>query len=221
MLTNKELGAGLLPSPEKIKRILTESLPKVSCRISVKMRSGLASADEMFNVIPILNQFPLSEVIIHPRIAKQLYVGCADPEVFIRAATISRHPLIYNGDILTIDDFNKLDALFESTSSWMIGRGILKDPFLPAKIKLLTLPDKKEKSQLMAQFHDQIFSSYSKMLSGKSHLLMRMTNFWSYFCFSFPEPAKVFKRIKKAGTTTKYEEALKENFKRLNHNEED
>lgn len=103
----------------------------------------------------------------------------------------------------------------------MIGRGILKDPFLPARIKQFGLPDKQGKADLLAHFHDQIFFRYSKLLSGNSHLLIRMTKFWSYFCYSFPEPAKAYKRIKKAKTIAKYETALKENFQRLINNEED
>ena len=221
MATNKGLGSGLLPSPEKINRILSESLPKLTCRISVKLRSGLLSPDEIYKVIPILNEFHLNEVILHPRIAKQLYRGIADTEVFLRAAEISKHPLVYNGDILTQDDFYHLNDLFKTTTSWMVGRGFLKDPFLPVKLKQLPLPEKKARAVLLSQFHDQIFFSYSKLLSGNSHLLTRMIKFWSYFCYSFPDPAKSFKRIKKAGTTAKYETALRENFQRLINHEED
>ena len=103
----------------------------------------------------------------------------------------------------------------------MLGRGNLMDPFLSSKLKNLPEPEKKVKAGLLNQFHDQIFYSYSKMLSGNSHLLMRMKKFWSYFCYSFPDPAKSFKRIKKAVSTAKYEFALRENFQRLINYEED
>lgn len=221
MVTNKGMGAGLLPSPEKIERILSESLPALSCRISVKLRTGLLSPDEIFDIIPVLNEFPLKEVILHPRIAKQLYRGSADREIFIQVINLSKHLLVYNGDIFTQDDFIQSNDLFTTTTSWMAGRGILMDPFLPSKIKQLPQPDRKGKAKLLNQFHEQIFLSYSKILSGNSHLLMRMMKFWSYFCYSFPEPAKAFKRIKKAGTPAKYETALRENFQRLINDEED
>jgi tRNA-dihydrouridine synthase B len=213
MVTNKGMGSGLLPYPDKIKRILSESLPLLSCAVSVKLRSGLASADELFKIIPVFNEFPLNEVILHPRIAKQLYRGTPDYEIFQQSIKISGHHLVYNGDIFTPDDFKQLNALFAKTDSWMAGRGILKDPFLPLKIKQIGLPDKKGRSDLLSQFHERIFDGYSKILSGNSHLLMRMTKFWSYFCYSFPEPAKAFKQVKKAGTIAKYETALKEIFR--------
>jgi tRNA-dihydrouridine synthase B len=221
MVTNKGMGSGLLPFPDKINKILTESLPKLSCRISVKLRTGLMSQDEIFSVIPVLNEFPLNEVILHPRIAKQLYRGIADREIFMRIADLSKHPLVYNGDILTPDDFNQLNDLLTTTSTWMVGRGILMDPFLPAKLNQITLPAKKEMADLLSQFHDQIFFSYSKLLSGNSHLLMRMKKFWSYCCYAFPDPAKSFKRIKKAGSIVNYNLATKENFQRLINHEED
>jgi tRNA-dihydrouridine synthase B len=221
MVTNKGMGAGLLPYPDKIKSILTEYLPDLSCAVSVKLRSGLASSDEIFEIIHVLNEFPLKEVILHPRNAKQLYRGSPDHEIFSRTAELSKHPLVYNGDIFTPDDFIQLNHLFRNTDSWMIGRGILMDPFLPLKIKHSSLPDKKGKSDLLLQFHDRIFDGYSRLLSGNSHLLTRMTKFWSYFCYSFPEPAKAYKRVKKAGTIAKYEAALKENFQRLIDYEED
>jgi tRNA-dihydrouridine synthase len=129
--------------------------------------------------------------------------------------------LVYNGDILSPDDFNQLNDLFTKTASWMLGRGILMDPFLPAKLKQMIAPGKKEKADLLNQFHDIVFYNYSKLLSGNSHLLMRMLKFWSYFSYAFPDPAKSFKRIKKAGSIANYNLAVKENFQRLINHEED
>ncbi|HWS01537.1 MAG TPA: tRNA-dihydrouridine synthase family protein, partial [Prolixibacteraceae bacterium] len=72
MVTRKGMGSGLLPLPTKIREILDSSLPKLNSRISVKMRAGLVSPDEIFQVVPVLNDYPLAEVIFHPRTAKQL-----------------------------------------------------------------------------------------------------------------------------------------------------
>lgn len=219
MVTNKGQGSGLLPHPEKIRQILEETLPLLPCRVSVKMRSGLNSPDEIRSVIPILNDFPISEVILHPRIGKQLYKGVADRDLFREVAATISHPLVYNGDIESENDFTKCQSQLEGIDRWMIGRGILKDPFLPMKLKKVALPGNKEKSEMLYRFHDEVIFDYSKLLSGSSHLLMRMTKFWSYFCFSFPEPAKAFKRVKKATSAAKYEMAVRENFQSLKNEE--
>lgn len=218
MVTNKGMGSGLLLFPHKIEEILSQSLPKISCRVSVKLRSGFESHDDINAVMPVLNQFPLHDIILHPRTAKQMYKGAADPEVFIRAAALSKNPLIYNGDILTMDDFNRLDRQFGERPVWMIGRGILQNPFLPSEIKGLTLSQ--SRPVLLQQFHNRIFAEYSELLSGQSHLLMRMLKFWSFFCFSFPDPHKTLKRIKKAGSLAKYHEAVSVNFHSLTDHEE-
>jgi len=221
MVTNKGLGSGLLPHPERIKSILETSLPLVNCKISVKMRSGLQSHDEIFQIIETLNQFPLSEIILHPRFGKQLYRSEPDEAVFTKFHKTLDHLLVYNGDIESSENFNRLNQLFGDINTWMIGRGILKNPFLPLILKKDVLPEIEERAQLMRKFHDEIFLKYSGLLSGSSHILMRMEKFWSYFCFGFPNAHKTFKRIKKAANIVKYEAAVNENFQRLTDHEED
>lgn len=218
MVTNKGQGSGLLPFPEKVEQILSESLPQLTCRISAKLRLGLYAPEEIFSVVEVLNQFPIEEIILHPRIGKQLYKGKADPELFSQTAELIKHPLLYNGDILTPEDYFRLESMFEDNLGWMIGRGLLQDPFLAKRIKT-NLPIL-ERAKILSEFHSIIFYEYSRLLSGKSHLLMRMLKFWSYFCYSFPDPHKTLKRIKKASTIEKYESAVKENFSILNNYEE-
>ena len=221
MVTNKGLGAGLLPNPEKIKAILEESLPQISAKISVKLRTGLTSHDGILNVAAVLKEFPLSEIILHPRFAKQLYKESPNVEIYRNVIEILGQHLIYNGDIEIINDFNRLTELFPDSITWMIGRGILKNPFFPSTLKGLPIPDKGQKAKILRNFHDEIILGYSRLLSGNSHLLMRMEKFWSYFSFVFPDQHKTFKRIKKAANISKYEIAVNENFQRFRNDEED
>ena len=216
MVTNKGLGSGLLPFQERIKTILEESLPQIQSKISVKMRTGLDSSDEIYRVIDVLNDFPLHEVILHPRTAKQLYRGVPDESAFAEAHSRFKHPLVYNGDIDTPENFSRLNAQFGDITTWMIGRGILKDPYFPLLLKNGSLPENGEKGEMLHNFHEEILLSYSKILSGNSHLLMKMVKFWSYFCFSFPDAHKTFKAIKKAANIVKYEVAVNENFRKMN-----
>lgn len=219
MVTGKGMGSGLLPHPDKIREILESSLPKMKSSISVKMRAGLTSGEEIFGVIPVLNDFPLVEVIFHPRIAKQLYSGVPDRELFEKVTGMLSHPLVYNGDIQDSDDFLLLQERFGSVSSWMIGRGLLKNPFLANEIKGFNLPGQDGKVLLLERFHEEVLNGYSSLLSGHSHLITRMIKFWEYFCYCFPNPHKSFKRIKKSVNLSKYELAVKENFLHLRNEE--
>jgi len=220
MVTNKGLGAGLLPYPNKIGTILEEALPKIRARISVKLRSGLLQHDEIYNFIDVLNRFPLSEIILHPRIAKDLYRGTPNEAVFASVKLMTKHPLIYNGDLNSVEDFNRLNDIFDGTARWMIGRGILKNPFLPLQIKAGNKPDQLNKVASFKRFHHEILTNYASILNGNSHLLMKMVKFWSYFCVAFPDPHKSFKRVKKAANIQKYEVAINENFQSLRYHEE-
>lgn len=221
MVTNKGYGSGLLPYPDRIKTILEESLSQIHTKISIKMRTGLHSHDEIFKMIDVLNQFPLSEVILHPRYGKQLYRGEPDEAVFAEVHKTLKHSLVYNGDIEALDNINRLNIHFCDITTWMVGRGILKNPLLPLLLKGGDLPDIQERAEMLRNFHDEIFLKHSTLLSGSSHLLMRMEKFWSYFCFAFPDSHKTFKRIKKAANLVKYETAVNENFQRLRYHEED
>ncbi len=221
MVTNKGLGSGLLSYPEKMRMILEEALPKIQAKISIKMRAGLFSSDEVFPVIDVLNDFPLHEIILHPRIAKQLYRGTPDTELFAEVLKRLKHELVYNGDIVTNEDYCRLNDLFSDTKTWMIGRGILKNPFLPLLLKNGALPEIVHRDEVLRNFHQEIFLNYTGLLKGPGHLLSKMEKFWSYFCFSFPDPHKTFKRIKKASNVNKYETAVNENFQRLKSHPED
>ena len=220
MVTNKGLGSGLLPYPDKIRSILEESLPKINCKLSVKLRTGLKSPDDIFKVIEVLKDFSLSEIILHPRFAKQLYREFADEALFATVHETLKSNLVYNGDIATVENLHRLNLQFGDIKTWMIGRGILKNPFLPQLLRNEPLPDEDKRPEILRNFHNEIFLKHSELLSGSSHLLMRMEKFWSYFCFAFPDPHKTFKRVKKAANLVKYEIAVNENFQKLRNNEE-
>jgi tRNA-dihydrouridine synthase B len=215
MVTKKGMGSGLLPQPEKIREILDSSLPQLHCRISVKLRAGMNTGEEIFQVIPVLNDFPLSEIIFHPRVARQLFAGLPDWELFGQVLKIIGHPLVYNGDLITQENYEQAAEKFESVNTWMIGRGMLMNPFMAREVKGIQLPGRAERIVILERFHEEIFSSYATLLSGQSHLITRMIKFWEYFCFLFPNPHKSFKRIKKSVNQSKYEIAVAENFLQL------
>ena len=134
-VTAKHRGSGILPYPDEVDRILGQVIPHLKPRLSVKMRLGLKSPDEIFNLIPVLNNYPLLNVTIHPRTGRQQYTGQVDLDTFSRALTLLHHKVIYNGDICTPADYRRISQRFTSIQEFMIGRGILYDPLLPLKIK--------------------------------------------------------------------------------------
>ncbi|KMQ50221.1 dihydrouridine synthase [Chitinispirillum alkaliphilum] len=183
LITKKKRGSGLLPHLNHIETFLDEVIPKLPLSLSIKTRLGLESPKELDALIPVFNRFPLKEIIIHPRTGKQLYEGNVDTEAFSRCYLTSKHELIFNGDILSADDLRFLSTTFPNIRSWMIGRGVLRFPFI-----LETL--KQNKTELSVKrinnFHDEIFYCNSIRLP-EFNLLGRMKELWKYLCFCFIE----------------------------------
>ena len=134
-VTAKHRGSGILPFPDEVRSILDYIMPRLRPALSVKMRLGLHSPDEIFNLIPILNDYPLLNITIHPRTGKQQYSGQVDLDTFEQTLPLLKHQVIYNGDLCTVADFRRLRQRFPKIQHYMIGRGILYDPLLPLKIK--------------------------------------------------------------------------------------
>jgi len=207
MLAKKKKGSGLLPYPEMIEEILSEGLDE-RIELSVKMRIGYESSEELEAVLIVLNKFNLSEIIVHPRLGKQMYKGEVDLEAFERALNLSKHPVIYNGDICNLEDYKKRLEQFPNLEKMMIGRGLLQDLFLPLKIKGEELPSANERLELLEKLHGEIYDSYTSYLSGDTQLLSKLKPMWEFFSANFNNERKVYKAIKKSGGMKKYNAAV-------------
>ncbi len=205
MVANRKLGSGLLPYPELIDKILSEVIAKININISVKLRSGYYEESEIFKIIEILNRYPLAEVIFHPRIGKQLYKGKASIEIFRQVHALSQNLLAYNGDIDSIEMLNSLQNEFPEVSHFMIGRAILKNPFLPNEIKNGQKISAEMARKKIIEFHNVLWDHYATSLSGNTHLLNKFIHFWEYFCLIFEEPRKIFKHLKKCHNSAEFE----------------
>ncbi|MGG6498906.1 UNVERIFIED_CONTAM: tRNA-dihydrouridine synthase, partial [Bacteroidetes bacterium 56_B9] len=73
-------------------------------QFSVKMRLGWENPEESLALLPLLNELPLTHIIMHPRLGKQQYKGEVDLKGFEAFYNECRHPLIYNGGLLTVED---------------------------------------------------------------------------------------------------------------------
>lgn len=214
MLTKRGRGAGLLPHPERVDDIL-EAIYAVSpgIRLSVKTRLGLESPREFDDIVPVLNRYPLSRVVIHPRIATQKYSGVPLWNEFEKQGTGLTALVIANGDITTRDRAAEVVELYPFIHGIMIGRGLLMDPLLPMRIRQLEMPASIESA--LRAFHDRLFEAYAGTGRSPAHLLDKMREHWRYFCQSFPMPHKAFKRIKKCRSVSAYHDHVDALFEGL------
>nr|WP_282189096.1 tRNA-dihydrouridine synthase family protein [Maribellus sp. YY47] len=197
MVTKRGRGAGLLPDLEQVYRILNTYFEHFDSALSVKLRAGLESPGEIERIVPVLNEFPLKEVILHPRIARQLYKGETIDMAVDFAAKNLKHPLGYNGDIFSLEDYHRKARQFPEIKNWMVGRGVLMNAFLPSEIMGIQL-NEDEKRTALFQFHQKMLEEYLETTDNPGNALNKMQQFWSYFSYHFENQAKAFKRIKKS-----------------------
>jgi tRNA-dihydrouridine synthase len=176
----------------------------------MKMRLGYENSEEILDVLPILDNYPIKNIAIHARIGKQLYKGGVHLEAFQHCIDNTKHKLYYNGDITSVTKFHEMQERFPTIDHWMIGRGLIANPFLPSMIKNNTLEYPENKMELFSAFHDTLYEGYSQSLSGQTHILLKMHHLWEYFSVVFSNPHKVFKNIKKSKSLRNYEATVKE-----------
>jgi tRNA-dihydrouridine synthase B len=213
MVTKRGMGSGLISNAEKINHILDKVHNESDILVSMKMRMGYDNPEEILDALPILDKYPLKNIAIHARIGKQLYKGGTDLDAFQKCLDNSKHKMYYNGDITSVAAFKKLQERFTTIDHWMIGRGLIADPFLPSMIKNNTTEYPKNRFDIFNEFHDRIYKEYDAALSGPTPIKMKMLGFWEYFSQSFSNPQKTYKKIKKATNPKKYEIAVREILK--------
>ena len=213
-VANKKRGSGLLPYPDKVGTMLERVFEEIDIKFSVKCRLGYFDPKEIDAILPIFNKFPISELIIHPRIGKQLYKGEADVEHFKALIPYINAPLVYNGDIVSEESFNRISNAVQPVNQFMLGRGILANPFLAEQIK----NDKASTHDKTERLHNYVIDLYEDRLhhaGGSPKVLGRMKELWSYLMNSFEEPQVVWRKIKKINALKEYEEAVETIFKEI------
>ena len=207
-LAKRHNGAGLLPYPDEVKALLMaaiEAHPDI--RFSVKMRLGWEDANECMALLPLLNSLPLSHITMHPRLGKQQYKGEVDLEAFQRFYAECEKPLIYNGDLLTLDDIEAISNRFPRLSGLMIGRGLLANPALAIEYQQGAPLSPKEKIEKIRLLHADVFSQYGNLLEGGDlQLLTKMRTFWEYLLPDGDRKAK--KVIHKTSKLSNYQAAV-------------
>ncbi len=156
-IANKKRGSGLLMYPQMIDDFLNAALPKISNTLSVKIRLGRKSKKEIHELLPVFDKYDLDEIIVHPRTGVQMYTGTSDHDAFEKALSQSRYALTYNGDIIDLASFNIVRTRFPNVKRFMIGRGILSNPFLAEQIKGVS--SEKDKTLRLKEFHDDLFDA--------------------------------------------------------------
>ena len=207
-VVSKKRGSGFLAYPEELDKFLDEIHKIDNMKISIKTRLGKERADEFYKLIEIYNKYPLEELIIHPRTREDFYGNTPNLEVFKDALKLSKHSICYNGDIFTLNSYNKIINEFPEVNKVMLGRGILANPGLIGEIKNNEFANK----EIIKMFHDEIFENYTILLNEDKNAMYRMKELWGYMSHIFTNNKKYYKKIKKAQKAIDYKNAVNSLF---------
>lgn len=232
----KKRGAGMLSDLPMLESFLYAIYEKCPVAVSIKTRIGMENPEEWPLIQEIYEKFPIKELIIHPRVQKDLYKKPVRPAVFADAVYASEGniPFCYNGDIFTPYDYKRFCAVFPEIDAVMLGRGILKNPELAGALRESladtdsnmseTNSDRRNIPDFMTvegeflpindmqrfrKFHDELLDDYIKVMDGDvRNAMFKMKEFWFYSGQSFPDAKKALKIIKKAQNLNEYKSGV-------------
>ncbi|MDO4510884.1 MAG: tRNA-dihydrouridine synthase family protein [Bacteroidales bacterium] len=202
----KGKGSGMLARPAECQAML-EALAQIEgVAYSVKMRLGYDKPTQWKEILPLLDIIQPQEIVVHPRIGKQLYKGALAMDEFAALATACHYPIVFNGDITEAAQIEQLKSHFPALSGIMVGRHLIAQPDF--------FSEEKSVEKLM-QFHQLLFSAYSSALTGGDHqVLSKMKALWEMMLPDADKKAR--KLIKKSSDLTKYQAAVNLLFSNLN-----
>ena len=102
---------------------------------------------------------------------------------------ISANPLLYSGDIFDIPSYRHLMERFPKVASVMLGRGILRNPFLAEELRAgAPLPEEVRRQRFRAFYEDYV--EMLRQVRGEQGSLSVLKELWHYFAhfFGLTEP---------------------------------
>ena len=222
-VTAKKKGSGFLLYPDDLDRFFDEVFSDAAVRngeflVSIKTRIGKNEVEEWPELMQVYNRYPIHELTVHPRIQKEFYKGTPHLDVFTDILKESRNPVVYNGDLFTVEKVKEFREKFPTVGTVMIGRGLIRNPALAEMIVQEETEPEADIPPRIREFHDALFEHYRETMSGDRNLLFRMKDLWSYMLAEVPDSEKLAKKIRKSQHVPEYLAAVEEVFARWDAN---
>lgn len=217
-VVSKFRGAGFLARPLELDSFLDKVLSSPVMKdmnMSVKTRTGLNSHEEFRLLLEIYNDYPLSEVIIHPRVRTDYYKNTPDMEIFKWAVEESCNQVCYNGDIFTIEDYTRFTEMCPEVDRIMLGRGFVGNPGIIGQIGHKETPqgseeDGEKSADTLKRFTDRLLNDYIRVMDNEVNAMHKMKEVWIYINQFNPGNEKAFKKIKKSHRLSEYQAGVEE-----------
>lgn len=208
-VTSKKKGAGQLDDLFALSAFLDDIFRAAPMPVSIKTRLGVHDPAEFSELLSIFCQYPIAELIIHPRVRDEFYQGQPHLDAFAEAVLQCPFPVCYNGNIFTPDDAKRF--IFPDIHAIMLGRGALVNPGLFRELRGQPRLSKEE----LQTFHERLYTDYRAAFSGERPVLCRMKELWSYLGQLFIGAERFQKSLRKANSLAAYEHTVSTIFQSL------
>ena len=205
-VVGKGRGYGFLRHLDELEAFLDTVCDQSPLPVSVKTRVGMEIDEEYGRILELYCQYPLTELIVHPRVQKDFYKGTPRQELYGMTLKKASFPVAYNGDVFGADDLEVLRTSYPATRHVMLGRGIMTNPALARMIRggaPLTAGE-------LRAFHDRLFEAYESEVGGNA--VARMKEWWGYAQYAFADSLAVHRVMRKARHVGDYRSAADKVF---------
>lgn len=129
-------------------------------------------------------------------------------EAFEEAVRASRHPVCYNGNLFSAEDYERFTGRFPEIQSVMLGRGLIANPGLVRELQ----GEKHLSREDLQKFHSTVYNAYKRTRLGEVNTLFKMKELWAYMGQMFAEDERSVKKIRKAKSDSEYVTAVQNLF---------
>ena len=201
-VTSKGRGSGFLKDPKALDAFFSEISDKSPLPFSVKTRIGFEDESLWPEILAVYNRYPVTELIIHPRLKTDMYRPGLRMETFAYAYRNASMPLIYNGDVNTVEDYRRIVEEYPDIKAVMIGRGILRNPGLIGEILGQAPATDRQIEDWLRDLAGQNLAAYTE-----TPTLYKLKEIWTYLQERYPGHRKELKQLFKAKKLYEYENA--------------
>ncbi|WP_439671585.1 tRNA-dihydrouridine synthase [Cupriavidus necator] len=202
-------GAMLLTNPELLNRIVASVRAAVPAHIAVtaKMRLGVSDASLAIDCATALAEGGAASLVVHARTRDHGYRPPAHWDWIARIAAAVDVPVIANGDVWTVADWERCRAV-SGCADVMIGRGAVSDPFLALRIRGLMdgSPSDQEWPLVLRQIATYLKKLHARIASCHEHGRVKL---WlSYLKRTWPQAAELHAAIRRMQDSMEIERVL-------------
>lgn len=199
LVNRNDGGSVLLKEPQRIHNIVSAVRAAVPLEVPVtaKIRLGYEDRSQLKDICQAVFEANATELAIHARTKVDGYKPPAYWDAIAEIAAISPIPIVANGEIWSIEDYQNCVAQ-SACSDIMLGRGILSRPDLARQIRQLLQGEEIEQLswlELLPLIHH--FCTVTEEAYESKYVGNRVKQWLGYLRLQYAQAEELFQQVKR------------------------